>query len=109
MWFPRQEAPAFYDRLMHECFRGGLKSPWKEGLNELTILSLVSHGMGVGWVNRTAHWRKNECDWFCQVIPSQECDQCVHGLLWTLFHEPMPGIFQIERGDGGRHELHLRA
>src|SRR6201988_3907872 len=53
VWFPRREAPAFYDRLMHECFRGGLKSPRivQEGLNESTILSLVSHGMGVGWVN----------------------------------------------------------
>src|ERR1700728_3812212 len=27
VWFPRREAPALYDRLMHECFRGGLKSP----------------------------------------------------------------------------------
>jgi len=59
VWFPRREAPAFYDRLMHECFRGGLKSPRivQEGLNESTILSLVSHGMGVGWVNGTARWR----------------------------------------------------
>jgi DNA-binding transcriptional LysR family regulator len=55
----RRESPAFYDRLMHECFRGGLKSPRvvQEGLNEATILSLVSHGMGVGWVNGTARWR----------------------------------------------------
>jgi DNA-binding transcriptional LysR family regulator len=59
IWFPRREAPAFYDRLMHECFRGGLKSPKivQEGLNESTILSLVSHGMGVGWVNGTARGR----------------------------------------------------
>lgn len=59
VWFPRRESPAFYDRLMHECFRGGLKSPRivQEGLNEATILSLVSHGMGVGWVNGTARWR----------------------------------------------------
>jgi len=59
VWFPRREAPAFYDQLMHECFRGGLKSPRivQEGLNEATILSLVSHGMGVGWVNGTARWR----------------------------------------------------
>jgi len=59
VWFPRREAPAFYDRLMHECFRGGLKSPRivQEGLNESTILSLVSHGMGVGWVNGTARGR----------------------------------------------------
>jgi DNA-binding transcriptional LysR family regulator len=44
---------------MHECFKGGLKSPRivQEGLNEATILSLVSHGMGVGWVNGTARWR----------------------------------------------------
>ena len=26
-------------------------------MNEATILSLVSHGMGVGWVNGTARWR----------------------------------------------------
>ena len=23
VWFPRQASPAFYDRLMHECYRGG--------------------------------------------------------------------------------------
>lgn len=59
VWFPRRESPAFYDRLIHECYRGGLKSPRivQEGLNEATILSLVSHGMGVGWVNGTARGR----------------------------------------------------
>src|SRR6201993_3562654 len=59
VWFPRPEAPAFYDRLMHECFRGGLKSPRivQEAVNEETILSLVSHGLGVGFVNGTARWR----------------------------------------------------
>ena len=59
VWFPRREAPAFYDRMMHECYRGGLKSPRivQEAANEATILSLVSHGMGVGWVNETARWR----------------------------------------------------
>ena len=57
--FPRRESPAFYDRLLHECFRGGLKSPHivQEAVNEATILSLVSHGMGVGFVNGTARWR----------------------------------------------------
>ena len=59
VWFPRREAPAFYDRMIHECYRGGLKSPRivQEAANEATILSLVSHGMGVGWVNETARWR----------------------------------------------------
>jgi DNA-binding transcriptional LysR family regulator len=59
VWFPRRESPAFYDRLMHECYRGGLKSPRivQEGLNEATILSLVSTGLGVGWVLGSARWR----------------------------------------------------
>jgi DNA-binding transcriptional LysR family regulator len=59
VWFPRRESPALYDRLMHECFRGGLKSPRivQEGLDEATILSLVATGLGVGWVLGTARWR----------------------------------------------------
>jgi DNA-binding transcriptional LysR family regulator len=59
VWFPRWASPAFYDRLMHECYRGGLRSPRivQEGLNEATILSLVSSGLGVGWVLGTARWR----------------------------------------------------
>ncbi len=45
---------------MHECYRGGLKSPRivQEAANEATILSLVAHGIGVGWVNETARWRR---------------------------------------------------
>jgi DNA-binding transcriptional LysR family regulator len=60
IWFPRREGPAFYDRLMRECFRGGLKTPRivQEAVNEATILSLVSHGLGVGFVNGTARWRR---------------------------------------------------
>jgi DNA-binding transcriptional LysR family regulator len=59
VWFPRWTSPAFYDRLIHECYRGGLKSPRvvQEALNEATILSLVSTGLGVGWVLGTARWR----------------------------------------------------
>jgi DNA-binding transcriptional LysR family regulator len=59
VWFPRLPSPAFYDRMMHECYRGGLKSPRivQEGMNEATILSLVSSGLGVGWVLGTARWR----------------------------------------------------
>jgi DNA-binding transcriptional LysR family regulator len=59
VWFPRRESPVLYDRLMHACFRGGLKSPRivQEGLNEATILSLVSTGLGVGWVLGSARWR----------------------------------------------------
>jgi len=59
VWFPRRANPAFYDKMMRECYRGGLKSPHivQEGVNEPTILSLVSTGMGVGWVLATARWR----------------------------------------------------
>ena len=62
VWFPRRVNPTFYDRLMHECYRGGLKSPRivQEGLNEATILSLVSSGLGVGWVVGSARWRSPE-------------------------------------------------
>jgi len=59
IWFPRRESAAFYDRLMYECFRGGLKSPRivQEASNEATILALVAQGMGVGFVLETARWR----------------------------------------------------
>jgi DNA-binding transcriptional LysR family regulator len=59
IWFPRRASPAFYDRLIRECYRGGLRSPRivQEGLNEATILSLVSAGLGVGWVLGSARWR----------------------------------------------------
>ena len=59
IWFPRRSNPAFYDQMMLKCYRGGLKSPRivQEGVNEPTILSLVSTGMGVGWVLATARWR----------------------------------------------------
>ena len=59
IWFPRRESPRFYDRLMHACFRGGLKSPHvvQEGVNEATILSLVSCGLGVAFVSSATRWR----------------------------------------------------
>jgi DNA-binding transcriptional LysR family regulator len=59
VWFPRWASPAFYDQMMEACYRGGLKSPRivQEGNNEATILSLVSAGLGVGWVLGTASWQ----------------------------------------------------
>jgi len=59
IWFPRRESPVFYDQLMHACFRGGLKSPHvvQEGVNEATILSLVSCGLGVAFVSSATRWR----------------------------------------------------
>jgi len=59
IWFPRRESHVYYDRLMHVCFRGGLKSPHivQEGVNEATILSLVSCGLGVAFVSSATRWR----------------------------------------------------
>jgi len=59
IWFPRRESPAYYDRLMHECFRGGLKTPQivQEAMNEATILSLVSCRLGVAFVSSATRWR----------------------------------------------------
>jgi DNA-binding transcriptional LysR family regulator len=70
IWFPRRASPAFYDRLMHECYRGGLKSPRivQEGPNEATILSLVSTGLGVGWVLGSARWRCPQTVAVCPVV-----------------------------------------
>ncbi len=62
VWFPRPENPALYDRMMHACFRGGLKSPRivQEGFDESTILGLVATGLGLAWVLETARWRRPE-------------------------------------------------
>ena len=70
VWFPRRANPAFYDRMMLECYRGGLKSPRvvQEGVNEPTILSLVSTGIGVGWVLATARWRCPESVVILRVV-----------------------------------------
>ena len=59
VWFNRSGNPALYDRMMHACFRGGLKSPRivQEGFDESTALGLVAGGLGVAWVLETARWR----------------------------------------------------
>jgi DNA-binding transcriptional LysR family regulator len=74
--------PALYDRLMRECYRGGLKSPRivQEGLNEATILSLVSTGLGVGWVLASARWR---CPQGVTIVPVLDLNVTVRfALAW---------------------------
>jgi DNA-binding transcriptional LysR family regulator len=68
VWFPRKAGPALYDAIMEECYRGGLKAPRivQEGFNEATILSLVSTGLGVGWVLGSARWR---CPKIVAILP----------------------------------------
>jgi DNA-binding transcriptional LysR family regulator len=82
IWFPRRASPAFYDQLMHECYLGGLKSPRivQEGPNEATILSLVSTGLGVGWVLGSARWR---CPQTVAVVPVVDLNMPVSlALAW---------------------------
>ena len=57
--FPRWVSPIFFDRLMVECARGGLKAPRvvQETADEAIILSLVACGIGVGLVSSAACWR----------------------------------------------------
>jgi DNA-binding transcriptional LysR family regulator len=73
VWFPRWTSPAFYDEMMDACYRGGLKSPRivQEGLNEATILSLVTTGLGVGWVLGTASLR---CPEAVVILPVVDLD-----------------------------------
>ena len=73
IWFPRRESPVYYDRLMHECFRGGLKSPRiiQEAVNEATILSLVSCRMGVAFVSSATRWR---CPQGIVLLPVTDLD-----------------------------------
>ena len=59
VWFPRRQSPAYYDRLMSACFRGGLKTPHivQEALDQATMLSLVSCRLGVAFVSDSVRWR----------------------------------------------------
>ena len=68
IWFPRRESAAYYDRLTHECFRVGLKTPHivQEAVNEATILSLVSCRLGVAFVSGATCWRCPESVVWCR-------------------------------------------
>src|SRR5437899_889404 len=82
VWFPRRESPAYYDRLMHECFRGGLKSPLtvQEAVNEATILSLVSCRLGVAFVSSATRWR---CPASVVVLPVTDLNLPLpRALIW---------------------------
>jgi len=59
VFFPRRQSPAYYDLLMHECFRGGLKTPRivQEAADQATILSLVTCRLGVAFVSDSTRWR----------------------------------------------------
>jgi len=59
VWFLRRQSPIYYDRLMRECFRNGLKMPRivQEAVDQATMLSLVSCRLGVAFVSESTRWR----------------------------------------------------
>jgi len=59
IWFPRRASPIFFDHLMAECARGGLKAPHiiQETADEAVILSLVACRIGVAFVSSASRWR----------------------------------------------------
>ncbi|HEY0781105.1 MAG TPA: LysR family transcriptional regulator [Thermoanaerobaculia bacterium] len=60
VWFPRRQHPANYDRLLEACARGGLTDPRivQEAIDQATMLSLVSCGLGVAFVTDATRWRR---------------------------------------------------
>ena len=57
--FPRRASPIFFDCLMAECARGGLKAPRvvQESADESIMLSMVACGIGVAIVSSASQWR----------------------------------------------------
>jgi DNA-binding transcriptional LysR family regulator len=60
VWFPRRQSPAYYDRLLQACSRGGLRTPRivQEAVDQATMLSLVTCGIGVAFVTDATRWRR---------------------------------------------------
>jgi len=58
IWFPRWVNPTFFDLLMQECARGGLRVPRvvQEATDRDTHLGLVQCRIGVSWQNETVKW-----------------------------------------------------
>ena len=58
VWFPRWVNPVFFDQMMQECARGGLRSPRvvQEAADRETNLGLVQCRVGVSWQNEAVRW-----------------------------------------------------
>ena len=109
--FPRRVSPAFFDRLMAECARGGLKTPRivQETADEAIILSLVSCGIGIGFVSSAARWR---CPPDVALLPVADLKvRLPFALIWRKDnHSPLLAKFIAEVKSlagrrGGNHEI----
>ncbi len=58
IWFHRWANPVYYDRIMHACVQGGLKTPRivQQAGDHASILSLVACRLGVAFVSETTRW-----------------------------------------------------
>jgi DNA-binding transcriptional LysR family regulator len=58
VWFPRWVNPAFHDRMMQECSRGGLSAPRivQEAPDRDTNLGFVQCRIGLSWQPETVRW-----------------------------------------------------
>jgi len=58
IWFHRWVNPAFYDRMMEACARGGLNAPHivQEATERDTVLGLVQCQIGVAWLTESTRW-----------------------------------------------------
>jgi len=59
VWFQRWVNPAFYERLMRACARGGLGAPRivQEAMDRDTQLGLVQCRIGVSWMTESTRWQ----------------------------------------------------
>jgi DNA-binding transcriptional LysR family regulator len=73
IWFYRWANPVYYDRIMHACFRSGLKAPRivQHVVDHATILSLVSCRLGVAFVSETTRW---QCPRGVTLLPVVDLD-----------------------------------
>jgi DNA-binding transcriptional LysR family regulator len=58
IWFHRWVNPAFYDRMMEACARGGLSAPHivQEAADRDTVLGLVQCQIGIAWLTEPTRW-----------------------------------------------------
>jgi DNA-binding transcriptional LysR family regulator len=58
IWFHRWVNPAFYDRMMEACARGGLSAPHivQEATDRDTVLGLVQCEIGIAWLTESTRW-----------------------------------------------------
>ena len=77
-----RQSPAYYDRLMQECFRGGLKTPQivQEVVDPATMLSLVSCRLSVAFISEATRWR---CPERVVLLPVTDLDLPIaDGSIW---------------------------